>query len=118
MRIALNVVMVVLSLVPLWLGAIAIAAFLPDTVPMHMGFDGVVDGWGNKTDDMLLASLLTFANVIVALCGIFSERLWSIGLVNGVRSPQAVRVVCLGVIVLTDAVFVGILIWQMSYASA
>ncbi len=118
MKIALNVAMVVLGLVPLWLGAIAIAAFLPDTVPMHMGFDGVVDGWGSKTDDMLLAALLTFANIVVALCGIFSEKLWSIGLVNGVRSPQAARVVCLAAIVLVDAVFVGILVWQMSYAGA
>lgn len=116
MKIALNVAMVAFALVPLWLGAIAIAVLLPDTVPMRMGFDGVVDGWGSKTDDMLLAAVVTFANAVVALCGIFSEKLWSIGLVNGVRSPHTARVVCLAAIVLADAVFVGIIIWQMSYA--
>ena len=116
MKLALNVALVVLAVVPLGLGAIAVAVLLPETIPMRIGFDGVVNGWGRKSDDMLLAALLTFANVIVAVCGIFAEKLWSLGMVSGVGSPHSARVVCLITVAIVDAVFVGIILWQMSYA--
>ncbi len=40
-----------------FIGHLVIYPSLPDTIPTHWGFDGMVDGWGPKYMDLILAAL-------------------------------------------------------------
>lgn len=93
---------------PLIITAFALS-FLPEIVPLHWGIDGTVDRWGSPAEFFVTAGIITFANVLCALCTTFTEQLWSMGLVNGVKSPASARKVLLGVIVFCDVLFLVLL---------
>lgn len=109
--------MFVLSAVPLVLSVLAAAFWLPDTIPMHVGFDGAIDGWGGTGEELVFGALLTLVNILIVSYGVFIEKLMAAGLTSGVKTPRAGRLWCLGTIVFIDVVFAAIVIWQIGVTS-
>lgn len=98
-----------LSFMPLVGAALAVAFWLPDTIPLHFDFAGNITSWGPAVHEFALGGILAGANVLCALISTFAEPLFSAGVVNGVRSPRGARVVMLAAIIMVNVVFFVIL---------
>ena len=111
-------VLIFLTLLPIGVCAVS-AAILPETVPLHMGFDGTIDRWGPKWELLLFmsgASLLTGAVLIP--CYVFAPQLRSMGLLSGPKNSDVgiARWIIIGGAVFCDIVYIGIVVWFTSIA--
>lgn len=69
-------------IIPLAATAIAVFAFLPDTVPMHIGPQGI-DRYGSKYEAFLVGGLLSACCLLFFLMYVKAEALDRLGLMNG-----------------------------------
>ena len=58
------------------------------------------------------ATVMTAANLVCALFMSYAEKMMAMGLVHGVSSPRAARLILLITIVFLDVLWVGILVWM------
>lgn len=101
-----------LSPIPLVLTALAVAFVFPEVVPMHTNLAGVIDSWAPKMQVFVPATVMTAANLVCALFMSYAEKMMAMGLVHGVSSPRAARLILLITIVFLDVLWVGILVWM------
>lgn len=67
----------VLTLLPLVVTAVAVAWFLPDTIPAHYGVSGEVDRWGSKYECFIFPLLiLPFGGLMLGIAKAASMEIW------------------------------------------
>lgn len=111
-------VLIVLTILPLVACAIA-GAILPDTVPLHIGFDGTVNRWGSKWELIIvMGGVSLFMGVLLILCYVFAPQLKSMGLLNAPKNNDVsiARWIAIGTAAFCDIVIIGIIIWFTSIA--
>lgn len=111
-------VLIILTLLPL--AACAVFAFiLPDTVPLHIGFDGTVNRWGSKWELLAVMGIASLVcNGVFTLCYVYAPQLKSMGLLNGPKNNDVgiARWILIGSAVFVDAVIIGCTAWAASIA--
>lgn len=60
--------LVILTVLPVIVSAVAVFFILPDTVAAHFGFDGSVDRLGSKYEAFILPGILLILGVVYYLC--------------------------------------------------
>lgn len=111
-------ILIVLTVLPLAACAIS-AAILPETVPLHMGFDGTVDRWGPKWEFLAIVGGTTmFVGILCTLCYVFAPQLKSMGLLSAPKNNDIgiARWILIGTMVFCDILIVGIIVWLTSIA--
>lgn len=98
----------VVAPVAAYVGALAV---LPDTVPVHFGFDGQPDRWGSKHELLPVGFILSGCNLLIALCYAFAPALKRMGLLNAPRNNDVgiARVILVVTALACAALAVGIL---------
>lgn len=110
--------LIVLTILPI--AACAVSAFiLPETVPLHMGIDGVINRWGSKWELLIIlggASIL--CNGAITACYLFAPQLKSMGLLSAPKNNDVgiARWILIGTAAFCDVLFIGIIIWFASIA--
>ncbi|MDR0350369.1 MAG: DUF1648 domain-containing protein, partial [Coriobacteriales bacterium] len=94
----LTPLLALLSLIPIVTNIVAVFFLLPETVPLHIGFDGI-DRVGSKYETFVIGGLLTGFNLLFTLSFWHAEKLEKLGLVHGTNAKGA-RICLLGVIIL------------------
>lgn len=111
-------VLIVLTILPLVACGIA-GAILPDTVPLHIGFDGTVNRWGSKWELLLVVGGVSlFMGIVLILCYVFAPQLKSMGLLSAPKNNDVgiARWIAIGTAVFCDIVIIGIIIWFSAIA--
>ncbi len=111
--------LVLLTAVPLVVYGIAML-FLPETVPLHFGFDGTPNRWGSKYELLVVGAILSGVNVICALCYVFAPALKRMGLLNAPKNNDVgiARVILLISAGIIDVVSVAIIMQVYLVAQA
>ena len=110
--------LIILTLLPLGVCAVS-AVILPETVPLHMGFDGTVNRWGSKWELLLIMGGVSLVvGVLCTLSYVFAPQLKSMGLLSVPKNNDVgiARWILIGSMVFCDALIIGILIWFTSIA--
>ena len=104
---------VVLVAAPLAIGLVGFS-MIPagiERIPTHWGFDGQINGYGSPHTVWILGAFMAGGQALVALCCIFNDKLYDMGLVHGVsREGAPVIYVALGVFMVAVTAFC---VWLM-----
>jgi hypothetical protein len=98
----LTPLLIFLGLIPLAVTVAAILILLPDTVPLHIGFDGI-DRYGSKYETLVVGGILTFFCFVLTAFFHNAEKLYALGLVHG-TGVRGARIVLLVAVVAFDIV--------------
>ena len=111
-NIAMLLVWLVLILAPVAACVFAVSLFPPgiEEVPVHWNVKGEIDGYGSPWTMLPVGFIMAGTNVLLALCYFFSEKLFALGLVNGVSTPKGARIVSLVCGIICAVIFVGIVV--------
>ena len=116
-RVVMVLFWLVLIIAPIAACALAVSFFPPgiEEVPVHWNVKGEIDGYGSPWSMLPVGFIMAGTNLLLALCYCFSDKMFALGLVNGVSTPKGARIVCLVCGVICALVFVGIVIgWAVA----
>jgi hypothetical protein len=107
----LTPLLAVLSLIPLTLNALAVLLWLPDTVPLHIGFSGI-DRYGSRLETFAVGGMLTACSLLFTFSYYHAEKLMALGLIHG-TGVKGGRVMLFAGVILLDIRFVVILFFWL-----
>jgi hypothetical protein len=88
-----------LSLIPIILNIIAVFFLLPDTVPLHIGLEGI-DRFGSKFETFVVGGLFTGFSLLLTIMFNKAEKVGQLGLIHGTNVRGARICLFIGIIVL------------------
>ena len=84
---------IVVIVAPALACCISAAQFPPDAeIPLHWNISGQIDRWGSPWTMLPVSLIMCGANMLMGLSYLFSDKLYDLGLVHGVRNGSVLGV--------------------------